>query len=742
LKKRQKISQAIPLPLFDQADFDDHQANIRGLSQPHQQEQSTTLLDDDMEGFQPVIDPERIPVYQEVSQNALLVHLNDPQRRAVTTTQGPVLILAGPGSGKTRVITHRIAYLILQERVKPRNILAMTFTNKAANEMRERLERMVGTHSRELVVTTFHSLCARMLRRSKEFLLRFGLTPSFSIADESDQERVLREVIRAPGMDLTGLDENQKTPGALRDLISQAKSNMRTPALLEAQAEQENKFSLRIVARIYHEYDRQLRKNGLLDFEDLLTFSVALLRSEPAIRAYYQQRWKYIHVDEFQDTNSPQYQVMRLLALGTDEQPGGYQNVCVVGDDDQMIYTWRGASIENLDRFERDFPQHTTILLEENYRSTKTIVQAASSVVQENLFRRNKHLWTANDQGDPVFLVKTETEDDEAQYVLNTTEQLMRTKAITRWSDVAVLYRTNAQSRAIEEAALQASIPYMVVGSTMFYQRKEIKDFLAYLRVLINEKDDISLERIINVPARGIGKATVSDLKEWASNRGLSLVEALSRLHEWTTLGRTAKQALAHFAQVLHTLRQAVDTCSLTELLDQVAQITGLEQALKEGTEEQQERWENVLELKRVASKFSGTKMPRALQLFLEHVTLMSGADQVEQGDEQKNRPAKEQQDAVTFITLHAAKGLEFDTVFLVGVEEGLLPHARTFLEDADDGSLEEERRLMYVGMSRAKRCLYCVRATRRFTFGRTVQSSPSRFLDAVPPFLTQTLSW
>jgi DNA helicase II / ATP-dependent DNA helicase PcrA len=740
LKKKRNGPEAIPLSLFHQADFDGHQAHVRDL--PSSPEHATALLGDNDESFQPFVDPERIPVYQEVRPGALLTHLNEHQRRAVTTTQGPVLILAGPGSGKTRVITHRIAYLIQQEQVKPKSILAMTFTNKAADEMRERLERMIGTYSRELVVTTFHSLCARMLRRSKAFLLRFGLTPSFTVADESDQERILREVIRAPGMNLESLDENQKTPGALRDLISRAKGDMRTPALLEQQAEQENKFSLMLIARVYREYDRLLRKNGLLDFDDLLTFTVALLRDESSARAYYQQRWRYIHVDEFQDTNNPQYLMMRLLALGTDEQPSGHCNVCVVGDDDQMIYTWRGASIENLDRFERDFPERTTIFLEENYRSSKTIVAAASSVVQENLLRREKHLWTANDQGEQVAIVETETEDDEAQYVFTTIEQLMRTKAITRWSDAAVLYRTNAQSRAIEEAALQASIPYTVVGSTMFYQRKEIKDFLAYLRVLINEKDDISLERIINVPARGIGKVAVAALKEWADGRGFSLTEALSRPHEWTTLGRTPKQALAHFAQVLHTLHQAVDTCSLTELLDQVAQITGLEQALKEGTEEQQERWENVLELKRVASKFAGAETPRALLLFLEHVALMSGADQAEPGDEQKSRSAKEQRDAVTFITLHAAKGLEFHTVFLVGVEEGLLPHARTFLEDADDRSLEEERRLMYVGMTRAKKCLYCVRAARRFTFGRTVKASPSRFLHALPSQLTQTLSW
>ncbi len=636
LPLRKKHHQSLQMTLFDQP------TRISEITR-----NDLPLFESVEDVFQsPEIDTGRIPIYEEVTPDALLTRLNEPQQRAVITTQGPVLILAGPGSGKTRVITHRIAYLIQKEKIDPKGILAMTFTNKAATEMRERLERMVGKRAHELVVTTFHSLCVRILRRSKEFLLPYGLTATFSIADDADQERIIREVI--PAMDLSSLDENQKTPGALRDLISRAKGDMQTPDLLEQQALQENKYSLHLVAQVYRQYNRILHTNNLLDFDDLLLFTTTFLQREKHSLAYYQRLWKYLHVDEFQDCNYPQYLIMRLLALGTDKEQGGLGNVCVVGDDDQMIYTWRGASIENFSRFERDFPGHTVILLEENYRSSQTIVQAASSVVKENQQRRPKDLWTANDQGESVLIIGVETEDDEAEFVLDTIAQLERTKQIASWADVAVLYRTNSQSRAIEEAALHAAIPSQVVGSTMFYQRKEIKDFLAYLRVLINEKDDISLERIMNTPPRGIGKATVSALKEWAKSKAFSLSEALLRLDEWTTIGKSQKQALSHFAQMISTLRREVDELSLPDLLDKLAQVTGLEQALKEGKEEQKDRWENVLELKRVASRFAGSATPRALLLFLEHVTLMSGADHAEGTHKRQEAQTK---DNLTFIT-------------------------------------------------------------------------------------------
>lgn len=722
MKKRPK-DQPVALPLFDTAAFGE---------QPPQVEKPL-VGGEVLESFQPLPDPSRQPVYKVLAPRDLLSSLNEPQRKAVVTTEGPVLIFAGPGSGKTRVITHRIAYLILQHQIAPRSILAVTFTNKAAGEMRERLEQMVEHRADAVVATTFHSLCARMLRRSKEFLLRFGLTPMFSIADEHDQERVIRAAIK--DIELDSLDENQKSPGALRDLISKAKGDMQTPETLEKLAEAQGKFSLTVIANIYREYNRLLKKHNLLDFEDLLIMGVHLLHSDPITCTYYQQRWRYIHVDEFQDTNLPQYLLVRLLARGNDDRPEGHRNICVVGDDDQMIYTWRGASMENLERFEQDFPERTVILLEQNYRSSKTIVQGASCVIQKNLNRRAKNLWTKNAQGDPIIQVDTDTEDDEANYALETIFQLYKSGQIARWQDVAVLYRTNSQSRAVEEAALRLSIPYKIVGSTMFYHRKEIKDFLAYLRVLVNPNDDISLERIVNVPARGIGKTTLSVFQEWASSRSLSLAEALHRLPECTTLDKAPRRALASFSQIVTALRQAVDTLPFPDLLDQVGALTGLEQSLKNGTQEQRERWDNILELKRVAARFAGVESNQAISLLLEHVALISGADCATIGDEEKR--AEDQHDTVLFVTLHAAKGLEFPFVFLLGVEEGLIPHSRTLLEEDIDG-LEEERRLLYVGMTRAKQRLYWVRAERRYIYGRTVHTSWSRFLDAIPPSLIQ----
>lgn len=678
--------------------------------------------------------------FRDASPQDLLRNLNEPQHQAVTAVHGPILILAGPGSGKTRVITHRVAYLIQQHQISPRHILAMTFTNKAAGEMRTRLEDMIGMRAHELVVTTFHSLCARMLRRSQEFLLPYGLTPTFTIADDHDQERLLRQVVKLPDLDLSVLGENQQNVGALQDFISRAKAAMITPKQLEEQAEQESSISKLMLARIFHEYSRLLRKHNFLDFDDLLIFTVYLLRQEQATRGYYQQRWDSILIDEFQDTNTPQYEIIRLLGYGTDDKPTSHRNVCVVADDDQMIYTWRGASMENLKRFENDFPERKLFLLEQNYRSTKTIVEAASRVVQSNPSRRPKNLWTENAQGEPVLLVETESEEEEARYVMKTIEQLLAGKLGLHYRDIAVLYRTNAQSRAIEEGALGAAIPYRIVGATMFYQRKEVRDFLAYLRILLNSQDDLSLERIINFPRRGIGEKTISLLKEWAASCSYSLAEALDHLHLWTALDPSPRRALSAFARLLSSLREAMWTCSFPDFLDQVVQLTGLERALREGTDEARERWENVVELRQVALRFAGTETPQALALFLEHVALMSGAEKVEES--QQKRESGEHPDMITLITLHAAKGMEYPVVFLVGVEEGLLPHSRSLLPDADSGSLEEELRLMYVGMTRAMQRLYCVRATRRVVNRRTVRSAPSRFLASIPPHLLQKLSW
>ena len=734
MKRKPKEQQATPLSLFDLEAIDDATARQKaGLpwraSPPPQAAGAAT----DLAVLHPATAPADTPTTRGVDSHDLLRSLNDPQRRAVTTTSGPVLILAGPGSGKTRVITHRIAYLVRQQRVPPWQIMATTFTNKAAGEMRERLGQMIGAEAKELFVATFHSLCSHMLRSSKEYLFRFGLTPSFNIASESDQDRIIRELIKGRGMDLAGLGENQKSPGALRDLISRAKGDMQTPDLLEKQAEREGKYSLLLLARVYREYNRLLHTCGLVDFDDLLLFTCHLLRSDASARAHYQRRWRYLHVDEFQDINLPQYLVMRLLGYGTDEQPTGHFNICVVGDDDQMIYSWRGANMENLERFERDFPGRTCILLEENYRSSKTIVQASSQLARGNPNRRPKNLWTSNAQGDRIVVVEAETEEDEAGYALGTIAQLYHANQIGRWQDAAVLVRTNAQSQAFEEAALQMAVPYRVIGSTMFYQRKEVLDTLAYLRILANPDDEVSLLRVINTPPRGIGKATVGALREWAASRSLSLSDALGRLHEWAALERAPRRALSHFSQIIKALRQAVDGCSLPDLLDQVARLTGLEHALKDGAEEQQDRWENVLELKRIASRFASVETALALDLFLEHVALLSGADNEQQADSKDS----ETRDAVQIATLHVTKGLEFDTVFIAGLEEGVLPHVRSALETNAEG-MAEERRLLYVGMTRAKNRLYLMRATQRVVYGKSVSTTPSRFLEELPPQLLQ----
>ena len=735
MQKKKSKAQATPLPLFD----------LSGSDQKQELPQHPVVYAEDFTPTWRLLTAEKNVTHvasPEVVPPDLLTGLNDPQRQAVTTTQGPMLLLAGPGSGKTRVITHRIAYLILHQLENPQNILALTFTNRAAREMNERLEHLVGVNAAsKMVISTFHSLCARLLRQSQAYLLRFGLTPSFGIADETLQERAVNAAIQH--IDLNGLDENQKSVDALLDLISHAKNDMLTPDEIEKQARREGKYDRFIVAQVYREYERLLRKSGLLDFDDLLIFTVRLLRTDHQTRLSYQQRWRYIEVDEWQDTNMPQYQIIRLLGYGTDEQPTGLKNVCVVGDDDQMIYSWRGASMENLSQFESDF-QPTTIILNQNYRSTKTIVEAAQSMIRENAERKEKHLWTDLEQGAPVLLVETDTQEEEAQYVVETIQSLYKERTITGWDQVAILYRTNAQSRGLEEACLHAGLPYTIIGNTSFYERKEVKDILAYLRVLVNQDDDLSLLRICNVPPRGIGKTTLSTLQEWAETRGLSLFAAMDRVHECPALEKRAKRALNDFVQLLTTVRRSLDELTLPDLLDQVVRITGLEEMLKHGKEEKQERWENILEFRRVVAQFAGMETRRALDACLEHVALMSGADMAEEEDGEAILGKNEPQETITLLTLHSAKGLEFPVCFLVGMEEGLLPHSRVFLDVLVPGGqgVPEERRLAYVGLSRAMKRLYLVRALQREVFGKMVKSKASRFLDALPDHLIRTMRY
>lgn len=656
-----------------------------------------------------------------IESQDLLAGLNEPQREAVTTVEGPVLILAGPGSGKTRVITHRIAYLVRERNVSPWRILAVTFTNKAAKEMRERLERLVGINeSKEMYLGTFHAICARVLRAEADYLAPLGLNRSFVIFDTDDQASLIKQAIKE-----LNLDEKQYRQVTIQGLISRAKNEMHNP---DQMAEQATKYIEEVAARVYKQYQRLLRANNGVDFDDLLMLTERLWRTESDVLRHYQQRWHYIHVDEFQDCNLPQYKLVRLLGYGTDDRHDGLGNVCVVGDDDQMIYTWRGASAENVARFERDFPNRKLILLEQNYRSTQNILDAAQNVVQRNRLRKHKQLWTALGTGEKVTLHEAYNEEEEGLWTAREIQRLLARGEVERRGDIAVMYRTNAQSRALEEQFLRANIPYKVIGSRKFYERKEIKDMLAYLRLLANPYDDLSLQRILNVPNRKIGPKTAGELQRWASEEHISLFEAVQRIEQHPTLGKAAKISLQNFAALLTDFNRSMEELRLPELLDRIAERSGYGPDLRE-TPEGEERWSNVLELRRVSDDYSEIETRVALELFLENVALVGGADTTQTG-ENGTLAQEENRDAVTLITLHAAKGLEYPIVFIVGMDEGSLPHSRSVDKPEQ---LEEERRLAYVGFTRAMRRLYLVRAYRRSFFGEAQVTEPSRFLEDIP---------
>src|SRR5438876_5072647 len=513
-----------------------------------------------------------------LEQKDLLAGLNEPQKKAVTTTEGPVLILAGPGSGKTRVITHRIAYLVQHEHISAWRLLAVTFTNKAAKEMRERLEKLVGIdESKEMTIGTFHAICARTLRIEADHLAPLGLSRSFVILDTDDQATLIKQAIR----DLN-LDEKQYRPATMQSLISRAKNDLLGP---EQMAEQAAKYIEEVAARVYKAYQKQLRANNSVDFDDLLLLTEQLWRREPEVLHHYQMRWQYIHVDEFQDCNLPQYKLIRLLAYGTDDRHEGLGNVCVVGDDDQMIYTWRGASAENVQRFERDFPHTKIIMLEQNYRSTQTILDAAQNVVRRNRLRKDKKLWTALGSGEKIVYHEAHNEEEEGLFVAREISRLLARGEIEKRGDVAVMYRTNAQSRALEEQFMRANIPYKVIGSLKFYVRKEIKDMLAYLRLLANPYDDLSMLRIINVPNRKIGPKTLGELQRWAGERHISLYEAVQQIDEHPTLGKAAKTALSGFGYLLVDLNKAIEELQLPELLERIAERSGYGPELRQTPE-------------------------------------------------------------------------------------------------------------------------------------------------------------
>ncbi|HEX6557127.1 MAG TPA: UvrD-helicase domain-containing protein [Ktedonobacteraceae bacterium] len=663
-----------------------------------------------------------------IEQTTLLAGLNEPQKRAVTTTEGPLLILAGPGSGKTRVITHRMAYLVQHEHISPWRILGVTFTNKAAKEMRERLERLVGiSESKEMTIGTFHAICARVLRIEADHLAPLGLNKSFVILDTEEQTALIKQAVK----DLN-LDEKQNRPATMQALISRAKNDLLGP---EQMAEQAAKYIEEVAARVYKVYQKLLRANNSVDFDDLLLLTEQLWRREPDVLHHYQMRWQYIHVDEFQDCNLPQYKLIRLLGYGTSDRHEGLGNVCVVGDDDQMIYSWRGASSENVIRFEEDFPRAKIIMLEQNYRSTQSILDAAQNVVRRNRLRKDKKLWTALGSGEKIMVYEAYNEEEEGLFTAREITRLLARGEIEKRGDVAVMYRTNAQSRAIEEQFLRANIPYKVIGSRKFYERKEIKDMVAYLRLLLNNHDELSLKRIINVPNRKIGPRTLGELQQWASERGVTLYQAVQQAEQHPTLGRAAKTALTGFGRMMTDLTNALDELPLPELLDRIAEKTGLGPELRDSPQGELDRWANVLELRRVAEDYSEIETHVALELFLENVALVGGADTTQTGEDGK-LIQEENNDAVTLITLHAAKGLEYPVVFIVGMDEGSLPHARSVDKPEQ---LEEERRLAYVGFTRAMRRLYLVRAHRRSFFGESHPTEPSRFLSDIPVHLVSS---
>ena len=655
----------------------------------------------------------------------LLRGLNPRQREAVTTTEGPLLVLAGPGSGKTRAITHRIAYLLEERGVSPWNVLAVTFTNKAAREMKERLEKLVGPPARDLAVGTFHAICSRILRREAAGA-GLGLTDHFAIYDDDDQLALTKQVLRE-----MNLDEKQFKPSTIHAIISRAKNDLLSPREF---SERVNKYFEEVAARVYARYEELLRDNNAADFDDLILLTYQLWRRNPDVLRQYQNRYRYIHVDEFQDTNKAQYELIRLLGAGTPESPG-HQNVCAVADDDQSIYSWRGANPRVLLNFEQDFPATRTVVLDQNYRSTQVILDAARGVVRQNRMRKDKQLWTEQQGGETITLHEAFNEEDEASFVVNQIRQIVA-RGEAKLRDCAVMYRTNAQSRALEEQFIRAGTPYVVVGSRKFYERKEIKDVLAYLRLIANPQDTVSLQRILNVPNRKIGPKTTQEFLTWARNQSVEPLEALANIEQHPSLATAGKRALASFGALIADLRAAATELPLPSLIDRLLERSGYAAELRAGGDEGEERLNNVLELRRVAEDFSEITPDVALGLFLENVALVGGADTTQSSAENGTLVTAEEVDAVTLITLHAAKGLEFPVVFIVGMEEGVLPHSRS-LESQNE--LEEERRLAYVGITRAMRRLYLTRALRRsFYGGNSLFQEASRFIEEIPADLME----
>jgi DNA helicase-2/ATP-dependent DNA helicase PcrA len=634
----------------------------------------------------------------------ILANLNPSQIEAVKTTEGPVLILAGPGSGKTRVITHRIAYFLKVCKINPQHIMAVTFTNKAAHEMNNRLGQLLGDSARELTMGTFHAICARILRKDG---IRIGVSPSFVIYDQDEQVSLMKRAIQE-----IGLDTKHYSPTAILNHVSNAKSQMINPADFMRRG---RSYFEEIAGRAYERYQVLLKSNNALDFDDLLTVTVELFKQCPETLDKYQNRYKYVMVDEFQDTNIVQYEFVKTISARN-------RNLCVVGDPDQSIYSWRAADLRNILNFEKDYPEARVILLTQNYRSTKTIIEAASAIISNNTQRKPKNLWTENESGEHIVLAETYNEQEEAIFVTNEIEKLSR-EGKAKLGECAVMYRTNAQSRALEEAFLRYGIPYKLIGGTRFYERKEVKDILAYLKLTQNLNDSVSLLRIINVPPRSMGEYTINELCTWAKSKDISIFEAIKQVtqgfeSETPVFNTRIIKSISQFARLIAEITTKSQELNLIDLFDFITKRTGYKEYLALSPDGD-ERWENIMELRGVAQQYNQLTPDEALKAFLEGIALVSDVDNLD-----------ETKDAVTLITLHQAKGLEFPVVFIVGMEEGILPHIRSF---DDPAQMEEERRLCYVGVTRAKKLLYLVRAFRRSLMGGSTVNNPSRFLKDIP---------
>lgn len=630
-------------------------------------------------------------------------NMNEKQMEAVCQTEGPVLILAGAGSGKTRVLTHRAAYLIEEKGVSPYHIMAITFTNKAAGEMRDRIDQIVGLGSESIWVTTFHATCMRFLRRYAD---RIGFDTRFTIYDADDQKQLMKDICKRLQIDTKNFSEKM-----FLNAISHAKDELVDEIAYQSKAQGD--FKKKKIAEVYCEYQKMLRKNNAFDFDDLIMKTVELFRKDAEVLEGYQERFRYIMVDEYQDTNTAQFTLIRLLA-------SKYNNLCVVGDDDQSIYKFRGANIRNILNFEHYFPQATVIKLEQNYRSTQNILNAANAVIANNVGRKAKALWTENTPGDPVTFRQFNTASDEASYIMEDIQD--KVCGGYRYQDCAILYRTNAQSRLFEERFIVSNIPYKIVGGMNFYARKEIKDLLAYLKTIDNAKDDLSVRRVLNVPKRGIGATTMAKVQEYAIEHDISFYYALRGASEIPGLGKAAMKILP-FVTFIQTMRSKLGEISLSDLLSEIIESTGYIKELElEGTEEAQSRIENIEELQGKLRSYEQNEEQPTLSGFLEEVALVAEVDKLDNSS-----------DYVTLMTLHSAKGLEFPNVYLAGMEDGLFPSYMSITSDHAQEEVEEERRLAYVGITRAKEHLMLTCAKQRMVHGRTQYNRLSRFIEEIP---------